>query len=405
MDTKTKKQFRLAGIPVAALALSVPAMVLSASGCTDDLCCSDFQPGTDMTQIDWGIEGKGNIEFGLALQAIGDFSAAATAITTDLGVACRGIAVDLGEPETSVTATDPNEATKAWCSVAVTAIGKLKAQAQLSIKVQPAKCTIDVSVQGGCEGSCQADASCDPGSIEARCTGGEISGKCDAACSGKCEGSASVAVDCNAACEGTCTGTCSGTCEGKCDGVATPAGGMANCMGTCEGTCSASCQGSCRGSCDVSAMGGASCNGECRGSCSVEMKAPKCTAEIDPPSCEASAECKASCKASASAKAECTPPSVAIEASGSADIQGKIAVLEKWLPQIFLIAEARAKLLFDNAEAMIQVAGNLDASLEGDGKAVFCIIPALAAIEQAGVNIEASLSASISVVGSVKPGG
>ncbi len=397
MDTKTKKQFRLAGVPVAALAIAAPAMLLSGSGCTDDLCCSDFKPGTDMTQIDWGIEGKGNIEFGLALQAIGDFSAAATSITTDLGVACRGIAVDLGADPKSVTATDPNEVTTQWCNAAASAIGQIKGS--ISVKVQPAKCTVDVSVQGGCEGSCQVDASCDPGSVEARCTGGEISGKCEAACTGKCEGSASVAVNCNAACEGTCTGPCEGTCQGTCR---TDAGSMevnGACAGTCEGTCSAKCEGSCRGTCDADATGMVECNGECRGSCSVQMEAPKCTAEIDPPSCEASAECKASCKASASAKAECTPPAVAIE--GAAEFEAQIAVLEKWLPEIYLIAEARAELLIGNAEALFTVAGNLDASLEGDGKAIFCIVPATAAIEQAIVNIEASFSAAVNITTSV----
>lgn len=404
MDTKKKKQFRLAGVPVAALALAAPALVLSGSGCTDDLCCSDFKPGTDMTSVDWGLEGSANVEFGLALQAIGDFSAAATAITTDLGVACRGIAVDLGADPNAVTDADPNAATEAWCGLAVTAIGQVKAAAQgsLTISVQPAKCSVDVSVQGSCEGKCQVDASCDPGSVEARCTGGEISGKCEGQCSGKCEGSASVAVSCEAACEGTCTGSCSGNCNGKCNvnGTVTEVNGT--CSGTCEGTCSANCQGSCRGSCQASGSANVQCEGECTGSCSVEMKAPKCTAEIDPPSCEASAECKASCKASASAKAECTPPAVAIEAQGSANIQAQIAVLEKWLPQIFLIAEARGELLFANAQAMFDVAGNLDASLEGDGKAIFCIVPALAAIEQAVANIEVSVRASINVVGSVK---
>jgi hypothetical protein len=397
MQMKTKQQLRLAGFPVAALAIAAPAMLLSGSGCTDDLCCSDFKPGTDMTQIDWGIEGKGNIEFGLALQAIGDFSAAATAITTDLGVACRGIAVDLGADPNSVTATDPNEVTSGWCTLAAASIGQIKGQ--LSVKVQPAKCTVDVNVQAGCEGSCQVDAACDPGSLEARCTGGEISGKCSAACTGKCEGSASVAVNCSAACEGTCTGSCSGTCQGKCiaNGMSTEVNGA--CMGTCEGTCSANCNGSCRGACEADASGMVECNGECRGSCSVEMQAPKCTAELLPPSCQASAECQASCKASASAKAECTPPAVAIE--GAAELEAQIAVLEKWLPEIYLIASARAELLFGNAEALFTVAGNLDSSLEGDGKAIFCIIPATAAIEQAIVNIEASFSAAVSITTSL----
>jgi hypothetical protein len=400
MDTKTKK-FRWAGFPLAVAAIAGPALAMTASGCTDDLCCSDFKPGSDMTGVDWGLEGQANVDFGVAIQAIGDFSGAATAMVTDLGVACRGIAVDLGADPKSVTATDPSENTTQWCQAAVAAITAIKAEATLTISVQPAKCDIDVNVQASCEGSCQVDASCDPGSVEARCTGGEISGKCSGGCTGKCEGSANVAVECQGTCSGTCSGSCSGTCNGKCNVMGTVTEVNGTCAGQCEGSCSAGCQGECRGSCQLDAGAMVQCSAQCTGSCDVAFEAPKCTAKVDPPSCEASAECKASCDASASAKAECTPPAVKIGFTGATNIEAKIKVLEKWLPEIFLIADARAQLLLESAEAMVTVSGNLDAALEGDGKAIFCIVPAADAIAQAVVNIEASATASISVAGAI----
>ena len=374
--------FQLAGIPVTVALLGA---LVGAAGCGDNpldaLCCSDFKPGTNMLEVDWGLDAKANAEFGVAIQAIGDFSAAAGSMVTDLGTVCRNMAVELGEDPKAVETADPREFTSQWCSLAATAITDLKAQAQLTISIQKPACSFSAEVQASCEGKCQVDVDCDPGSIEARCDAGELSVKCEGSCSGSCEGSANVSVSCEGTCEGTCEGMCQGTSEG----------------GVCNGTCS----GKCRGTCSAQAGAMIACEGECTGGCEGNFTAPKCKAELKAPECEASADCQASCKASASAKAECTPPAVAITATGGAEIQQKIAVLQKYLPELAVIAQARAELLLGNAEALVEVSGNLDASLEGDGKAVLCIVPAVTAIADAGDNLNVAVTASVDVFGTV----
>jgi modification target Cys-rich repeat protein len=388
----TTKKFRIAALP--ALAATIAAPFVLGAGCGDDLnplgaiCCEDFKPGTNMLEVDWGLEGQLNADFGVAIQAIGDFSASVTAMMNDLGSTCRSMAVELGTAEDAVTTADPAEYTTQWCSLAAQAIGTLKGNASITINAQPPQCSVSANVQASCEGSCKVDASCTEPEIDVRCDPGQLSVKCEGSCSGSCEGSANVAV----ACEGTCEGTCEGECQGQCSAT--------NADGSCAGSCSGTCTGSCRGSCAVAADANLECEGECTGGCEGTATAPKCKGELSPPTCEGSADCQASCKASASAKAECTPPAVTLSVTGDIDAKG-LAVLEKYLPQILLVVEGRGKLLLDNAEAMVSVSANLDGALEGDGKAVFCIIPAAAAITGALTNIQATVTAAGSVTASL----
>jgi hypothetical protein len=350
------------------------------------VCCTDFKPGTNMASVDWGLKGSAQLEFGASMQAIGDFGATATAMVTDLGVACKGLAVDLGVDEHKITDTDPNKFMTGWCSEAATAIGTLKAQANIQFNIQPARCDVNVSAKVDCEAQCSGSASCTltPGEIKASCEPGKLSGGCSGKCTGSCEGSATLAVNCNS--------QCSGTCEGTCNGTATPQGG-ASCSGTCAGTC--------RGSCQVDGGAMASCSGTCSGSCDVDFTAPKCNGKFTPPSgkCQASANCSGSCDASASAKAECTPPQVGITAS--AGFEAKIAALQKWLPKIYEIIEGRLVVLNGQIKGLAEVSGNLKAGLSGDAKAVFCIVPAVAAVGTAGENIAATVTAAASISGKV----
>lgn len=382
-----KKIMRLAAAPLAIVA----AGLLTAPGCdslTDGLCCTGFKPGTNMLTADWGLEASANLEFGATLQAIGDFSASATAMVNDIGVACKGLAIELGAPETAVgkDVVDPDKIASGWCAAAVTEIGKIKGS--ITIKAAPARCDVNVSAKVDCEASCSGQAECtlSPGEIKAACEPGKLSGSCSAKCTGSCEGSADVAVNCE--------GSCNGTCEGMCDGSASG--------GNCAGTCSGSCRGTC------TAMAGAmiDCNGTCKGDCSVDFVAPKCEGTFTPPEakCSASAQCKGSCDASASAKAECSPPSIdiVITGAGSLALDLKVAALKKWLPQIVVVATAKGELLLGQAKALVELSGGLSASLSGDSAAVFCIIPAADAIGDAVVNIEASLNASASIVTSIK---
>lgn len=379
----TKKQLRLAGLMIG-LGAFVGPLAVAGTGCDGEnplggLCCSDFKPGTNMLTVDWGIDDPVvNARFGVAIQAIGDFSGTATAMVSDLGTLCQNLAIELGASPDAVTSADPGEFTSQWCTQAATQISAISAN--ITVAYQPAQCSMSLNVQAGCEANCDVSGSCDPGTVEARCTGGEVSVKCEGTCSGSCEGSANVAVTC----EGTCSGECAGECEGTQNG------------GQCEGVC----RGECRGSCELEAGAQVECEGECQGSCEGTATAPKCTGTLEPPSCDIDADCQASCEASASAKAECTPPAVTIE--GGAEFKLQIAALKKYLPEIITIGEARADLLLGQAEAMVTVSGNLDAALEGDGKAVFCIVPAATAIADALANIEVSASASASVLATIK---
>jgi len=356
---------------------------MTGSSCDENplaaVCCTDYKPGTNMLDVDWGIsDAQENARFAVAIQAIGDFSGAATAMVTDLGTMCRNMAVELGEDPKAVDTNDPGQYTTEWCQKAVDQIATFKGN--ITITYQEPQCSFSAEVQAGCEGHCDVSGSCDPGTVDVRCTGGELTVKCEGSCSGHCDGSANVAVNCE--------GACSGSCEGQCDGTAS--------SGSCAGTCS----GKCRGSCEITGGAMLDCDGECRGSCMGTATAPKCTGELDPPSCDLDADCEASCKASASAKAECTPPAVEIE--GDASFAAQIAVLKKYLPGIITIGEARADILLTNAQAMVSVSGNLSAALSGDGKAVFCIIPAAASIADAVDNINVSLTASGAVVAGIE---
>lgn len=389
-------KLKLAAAPL----LLIGATAASQAGCddiasvTDALCCADFKPGSNMVTVDWGLEGQANVQFGVFLQAVGDLSVSAAGIITAVGVECEAMVKEMGEAEPTLSAeqaNDPAEHAKAWCGVAFSAIASVKAQANLTIDFQPPSCEIEASAQANCEVNCQVDASCEGGSVEARCEGGELSGKCDAACEGKCEGSANVAV----ACEGTCGGTCEGTCEGSCSAT--------NAQGECAGECDGKCTGECKGSCEIEAGANVECSGTCTGSCDVEMKAPKCSAEMTPPSCEADANCSGGCSASASAKAECKPPSVSIRAGGAVDanIQGKIDTIALHLPNLLAQLVGKAELVVGNVSAVAEAAASVAGSGSLEASAALCIIPAVAAMDDAVVNITASVDLSAQLTGSL----
>jgi hypothetical protein len=227
--------------------------------------------------------------------------------------ACGGLVKDLGGSGDFKTGTD---ACNAAADVVAKARAALGAHASVTIQGEPPKCGADVTVEGDCAAHC--DATVQPGSVQASCTGGEMQGECDANCTGSCDMEA--AATCSGTCSGSCTanfsGSCGGKCDGKCDGH-TSSG--ASCSGKCEGKCDAqasgTCGGSCTGSCKMDA--GASCKGTCTGKCSAEFKAPRCTGSATPPNL--SADCKAKCDARANASFQCTKAHLSVVVTGAAD--------------------------------------------------------------------------------------
>jgi hypothetical protein len=391
MSVKNRNR-RFASAAVLMAAMTMPALL---SGCDEiadaqsSLCCGGFEVGADLSGVDF----EAGIEFNALAQAVADFAGTAQAMVSGVGNACKAIAVDNGAAEDAVTTTDPAAATEEWCVMAVATLdAAISAGASISVSAQPPNCNISVSAQAKCEGSCDVDVSCEAelGDISVRCDPGKLSGKCSAMCTGKCEGSANLAVSCTGTCEGTCQGNCSGNCS-----VMGP-------MGRCNGECDAECDGECRGSCEATAMAGASCDAQCTGGCDVEVTAPKCKAELTPPSaeCTGNVDCSASCEASASAKAECTPPSVEVVITGMVDATLESS-LRLHLPQIFLTAKAQAEIMLGQIQALGELSASVAASGDLSVKAAACIIPIGATIETAVLNVESSVTASASIVTTV----
>jgi len=332
-------------------------------------------------------------------------TAVSASIKTDVVGACAKIA---GMP---VPGTPTDDDVTNICNVAK---GKITAaiNAGASVVVVPPVCTVDANAQIMCEGSCtaKADVTCDPGMIEARCDPGDLSVECSGNCkvNAKCEGSATVGVDCQGKCEGSCSGTCTGKCTGTCSGDCTVKNADGSCNGTCTGMCGgecdANCMGSCKGSCTVTAMGGVKCSGNarCKGGCDVTGTAPRCEANLKPPSCEgsASAQCNADCESSASLKADCTDPSVTIVGMADATLKADLLVA---LPALIKVT-GKGKLAIDAvgklANSFTDVAGDVGACTLEIGAAAGTFVAAASASAQASVSVSVSFSASASVTGS-----
>lgn len=383
------RKWRLAAMPFALAGLALPM-----ASCGEDplgtLCCNDFEVGADLTAVDWEIDGAASVTFSAFMQATADFAGVTTAIVNDVAGACQAMAIDMGADETEVTETDAAGRATHWCQLAVAGIqAEVTANGSVTIVAQPPSCQFSASAQANCEAKCSANVMCEAelGDVTARCDPGKISGKCEGQCTAKCEGSANLAVTCDGVCEGTCEGQCAGNCSAQTMG------------GECRGSCDAQCTGTCRGSCQADAMANVQCEGNCTGGCMGTLTAPKCTAELTPPSamCQGNAECSGSCKASASAKAECTPGSVEIEVTGTIDAK-VIASLKLNLPKILMIAQARGQVLLDNAKAVVTLGANVSASAPDlSAKAGLCVLPAAAAIATAVENLQASVNASASI--------
>jgi hypothetical protein len=342
-----------------------------------------------------------------------------------------GIAAALGRIAVSLE-LDPG-ATGAEISGALEAKFAADLQGGLNIDFAPPRC--EVSAKASIEATAQCDASVDPGSVKAEC-------------SGTCEVEASAEVDCGAEatleCKGTAPGlACEGECSGSCE-VELTAGGT--CEGTCNaaGECQGECDGTCEGSCEVSGSAAANCTGKCKGectytppeggceanataSCKAEGSAKvecsgRCEGEVTPPS--ASAECEASAKANAEMNAECTPPSLEISYTLSARLQGDAnarAEFEAWLEgfrgnfQALVTAMEQANIviragasLATAADGAVRGAINAQASGDVDLKAGFglaCAITnlpvAITVVNGARTRLQGQFEAAAQVTGSI----
>jgi hypothetical protein len=369
--------------PILAMGLAAP---LLAGGCG----------GTDSLTCDTKLVAK--------VEAL---SAAAEALVTasgelkgEIALACATIATDMGQagvPAVNGANTSDDDLTTACDLASASITTAINAGATFELMITGGECTVNASAQLDCEASCQVDASCDPGSIDVRCTPGNLSGGCTGQCDGSCEVQGG-SVDCVGSCSAECTGTCGGNCTGTCNG--TQSGGT--CSGTCVGKCDAECSGTCTGSCTYTAPS-ATCSGSCTGSCDVAFTAPKCEGELTPPSCTVDADCQAGCKGDAQFSAVCTPPSVELVFAGTANANLQ-ATLEANLPAILNGFQLKGELVFNAAGDVAEKFGAaVDAALSTAACAVTLagnVAASAAASATASVSVSVSFNASASVGGS-----
>ncbi len=405
--------------PAVVIALMTPVLTQCGAGLPGGIPGADQIPGAakcpDMTnadavgdfdwaanfKVDAAVAGKlkGGVVAAIELKQVSD------SIDADLKTGCGGLATDLGAGGDFKTG---DEACKAAIKVVGEVRAKLGAKASASLDVEPPKCGAEMSVIADCAAKC--DATVTPGSAKVECEPGKLQGECSAQCKGSCEinGSAKCDGDCSGKCDAKMTGHCSGTCDGTCDGKNGKGACAGKCDGKCDGEVSGTCSGSCSGSCKIKAE--AECKGTCSGSCTAEMKAPKCTGEVKPPTM--SAECKGHCDAKAEAHVTCTPAHVGARVDGGVDaaLQMKFkTALEKNLPIIAKIALSMGpravKLAGGIQEIVTGVQGTVKAAASDPvlgGQLVACVAAPFKGVGDAMASLQANAKVSVDVKASAE---
>jgi len=281
--------------PFSALAFTSLVIASLGAGCSDvknlqdAACCDAFKVGTDMTDVDFGVNASIKGSFAAFANASSDLSAVATGSIADVTTACQNIALDLGaDPaDPSVVGTNGSDAMKAWCALATAQIkadfgatGTLATS--VAINFEPPKCSASLSATANCQAKCDVSGSCDIKATPPKCEGGKLTVECSGGCTAEAGASLS------------CTGSCSGSCSGSCQATG---GVTVDCKGKCDGTCSAGAMGSTTGT-GIQADG--SCEGQCSGTCELAADAPKLTCKGT-----CSGSCDAKCSGTATVKAKC----------------------------------------------------------------------------------------------------
>ncbi len=391
------------------IAVLTPALLLllvSLSNCTaNSLTGTDSSASSCDDTVSASADANVDANVRLLLQASADFKAIAKTERDAIFKACVGIATDLGGTDSWSAKGDSDDAVAngdhtGACDVAsarITSIMEASANANFALVVTKGQCYPDFSAQAKCDAECNANATCDSGSVETRCTPGELSVKCDASCkvSGTCKGTPEKECNCMGKCESTCTGECKGTCTDE-------HGKKTENDPNCHGKCSASCHGKCKGECKIDEPEGVQCGADvrCKGECTGTVSEPKCESTFTPPKCTVDASCIESCSAKVVADAVCDPPSVDLlcDQSAGPDVAKLVATLRTNLPPLFAASETQGKLVHDaavrlqaSAEAVVKASGDLNAkSITCAGSAVKTSIDAAATL-----NVTVSGGASV----------
>ena len=363
--------------------------------------CAELSQAT----IDSNLKVDGNVK--VFMQASADLRDIGKKVKVDVKTACVHIAGDLGGTDTWTALGDTDDAISnakgtGACDVAgvrIDTIMKASVTANFALITVPGACHTNFQAQVDCDAKCKAEATCDSGTAETRCTPGELSTTCTERCKEQsfCEGSVTVEANCMGKCESTCTGECKGTCTAS-DGTKTDNNP------SCKGKCSSTCNGTCKGKCKVEVAGGIACGTscKCKGECTTTHTDPVCETTFTPPTCKVDASCEESCTASVAAKAVCDAPHVELYASASvsADVPKLVATINANLPALIAASEVQGKLALDVCGKLV-VTGNaiVQTATKLDGKSIACSAAAAKAAVEASASLSLSVSASASVTG------
>jgi hypothetical protein len=348
----------------------------------------------------------------VAVQSIEDYAALAAGSVDGATASCKKIAQDLGAPKADQDAADAlgdrQAKVKAWCTLAVAAIGATKAKAAgtFTLDVKPTLCRGSVQEKGNCQSLC-AGTACDLKANPPRCTGGSLIVECQGSCiaSGgsptvKCEGACSggCAGACTAGAGVECVGVCTGTCTASASGTGLQPDGT--CKGTCVGTCSAtapgvSCAGACTGACSGSCKATPQTPAKCDGVCDAGFTPLYCEAGTLEGGCAVDAKCDASCNVTVAAKADCPVQPARVTIVGAADAAAATALITTLESNLGAILTTKARL-----SELGRFSGTVQANNLVDIKAA-CIPVVQAMLATAVGDATASLSAVANVSSAV----
>ena len=369
--------------------------------------CNEFKSG-DFSSLELKGDAKVQGKIKSFLQVSYDIDKTMIELETGLITNCAALGKDLGMPEADLKAdVDGGKGAEKVCNAVAAKVKSMlsaKADAKISIEVDPPACYADVDGMMKCMDACGSPI--EPGKLEASCSGGSVSGTCEASCKGTCrvEAGAACSGSCKASCTGKCEasfkGTCGGNCDGKCDGKNTKGACSGTCEGKCdakaEGTCGGKCEGSCSASCEI--KGQAKCEGSCEGGCSVAYKEPKCSGEFKPPTVDV--ECQQSCSNRAAATAHCDPPAVRIVANGKVDteVQKLVSALSRNLPGILKLSAGGGAKIKLGIEGIAKTGkGMVDSIGDAGGKAIACVTSGVSASARAVTSIDVNVKASVNI--------
>lgn len=298
------------------------------SGCPD-VSKADAVEAFDFAKA-YGLSRGAGDQLKAALLTGIDLGFLAEKLDADLGIACAGLAKELGRTGDWRTSNDV-------CAAALAGLQEAKAkQGRHLVLVTPdAACTNDPLLVTKCASRCDSSASAEKAQSECL----QRSGRCEGVCTGSCRGAIGAKCDgiCMGSCEGPFKGACSGRCVGTCDGKRSTGPCAGICAGACDrGTARGECTGTCTGTCALAKPG--RCAGTCSGACSVELLDAKCATDFAVPA--VIEDCQTRCGLSAIAHRECSAPAAGIVV-GAKSHEGDDALkgaLERFLPAILKVA-------------------------------------------------------------------